>query len=176
LEQPRIAKKYMALPLDINPILVYYIKMKNHCTLAALHLFFAIFMVHAQEPAPVYMDNPVDLVGLTLEELCAKFGLPQRVYAVRGQAPWQDDVVFVYPAIDCYIFEDHVWQVGVQAAHGVRMGDARTHIKEILGGETYDFDDGLLFKLPSGSWEMMMRVNFDAAGKARAIFIYRSDM
>jgi hypothetical protein len=166
----------MTLPLDINRLLIYYIKMKNHYTIAALHLFFAIFMVQAQETAPPPVDNPVDLVGLTLEELCSKFGLPQRVYAVRGQAPWQDDVVFAYPAIDCYIFEEHVWQVSVQAAYGVKTGDERTHIKEILGEKTYDFDDGLLFKLPSGAWEMMMRINFDAAGKARAIFIYRSDM
>ncbi|MDR2782467.1 MAG: hypothetical protein LBB48_01255 [Treponema sp.] len=150
--------------------------MKNCCTIAALRLFLAIFMVQAQEAALPSAENPADLVGLTLEELHSKFGLPQKVYAVRGREAWQDDVVFVYPAIDCYIFEDHVWQVGVQAAYGVKTGDGRAHIKEILGEKTYDFDGGLLLKLPSGSWEMMMRVNFDAYGKAAAIFIYRSDM
>ncbi|MDR1074093.1 MAG: hypothetical protein LBL45_10545 [Treponema sp.] len=166
----------MTFPLDINRILIYYIKMRNHCTIAALHLFLAVFMAQAQEAASPVADNPVDLVGLTLEELHAKFGLPQRVYAARGLEAWQDDVVFVYPAIDCYIFEDHVWQVSVQMAYGVKTGDERAYVKTQLWGKTLDFDDALLFKLPSGSWEMMLRVNFDTGGKVRAIFIYRSDM
>jgi hypothetical protein len=170
-------KKYMALPLDINRILIYYIEMKKRCIIVAVRLLIAVFMAQAQEteehpPA----ENPADMVGLTLEELHAKFGLPQRVYAARGVEPWQDDVVFVYPSIDCYIFEDHVWQISVQTAYGVKTGDERSQVKTLLWGKTLDFEDALLFRLPSGSWEMMMRVNFDAEGKAQAIFIYRSDM
>ncbi|MDR2793227.1 MAG: hypothetical protein LBB61_06125 [Treponema sp.] len=153
--------------------------MKNHCILAGWCLFFTISPIAAQETGAALLGNPetpVDLVGLALEELYAVFGAPQKVYAVRGQELWQDDVVFAYQDFDCYIFEDHVWLVSVQAAYGVKIGDMRKNVREILGEKTYDFLDSLLFELPSGSWEMMMRVNFDSAGKAQAIFIYRSDM
>ncbi|MDR2194401.1 MAG: hypothetical protein LBP19_08050 [Treponema sp.] len=156
--------------------------MKKHGMIAGWCFLLALSPVAAQEtgaPPLAEAESPAGLVGLRLEELYATFGVPQKVYAVRGQEPWQDDVVFVYQGVDCYIFEEHVWLVSVPAAYGVNVGDTRTRIQETLGergGTVYEFPDSLLFKLPSASWEMMMRVNFDEAGKAKAVFIYRSDM
>jgi hypothetical protein len=126
--------------------------------------------------AELKTDNHIKMVGLTVGELFSKFGAPQKVYPVRGQELWQDDVVFVYKDFDCYVFEDHVWQVGVKTAFGVKLGDTRADTKEILDGHIYDFDDCLLLRLPAKGWEMMLRLNFDEAEKVRAIFIYRSDM
>jgi len=59
-------------------------------------------------------DALLSLVGLRLDELIARFGVPRAVHAVRGAEEWQDDVVFVYSQGDFYIHRDRVWQGGVQ--------------------------------------------------------------
>ncbi|MDR3146416.1 MAG: hypothetical protein LBU21_09065, partial [Treponema sp.] len=53
--------------------------------------------------------DPASRIGLSLDELVAGRGVPESVYAVRGGEDWQDDVVFVYPDGDYYIYRDRVW-------------------------------------------------------------------
>jgi hypothetical protein len=120
--------------------------------------------------------EPGSLVGLTLEALIGRFGPPRSVYPVRGVEEWQDDVVFVYPQGDFYVYRDRVWQVGVPAAAGIKTGDPRGVVMLLLGSEVRDRGDYALFDLAGGDWPLTLRYNFDRTGKVTAIFIYRSGL
>jgi hypothetical protein len=119
--------------------------------------------------------NPALIVGLTLEGVITRFGAPKLVYPVRGLEVWQDDVVFEYEDRDLYIYKDRVWQVGLKTAYGVSLGDRRAAVLLVLGEGYQNYDDHILFPLPSRSWPMMLRVNVNAAGTVSALFVYRSD-
>jgi hypothetical protein len=132
--------------------------------------------IGAQENTAVPADDSA-LVGLTLKDLFSRFGAPESVYAIRGSEAWQDDVVFVYQNYDFYVYKDHVWQVGVKSAFGVKIGDSRGTVLLALDEEKrHDFDTCILFPLPSHGWPLMLRLNFDNAEKTQAIFIYRPDV
>jgi hypothetical protein len=120
--------------------------------------------------------EPAALVGFTLEALIRRFGPPRSVYPVRGPEEWQDDVVFVYPQGDFYLYRDRVWQVGVEAAAGIRTGDSRELAALVLGAEARDRGDHVLADLAGADWPLTLRCNFDGAGKVTAIFIYRSGL
>ena len=114
-------------------------------------------------------------IGMKLDELIARYGPPRSVYAGRGQELWQDDVVFVYDQGDFYIFRDRVWQAGLKSAYGVSVGDFKPAVALILGDKAADQGDYILFPLPPAGWPLMLRVNFNAAGRVAAIYIYRPD-
>jgi hypothetical protein len=119
--------------------------------------------------------NPASLIGLTLEDLLSRYGTPESVYAVRGTQEWQDDVVFVYPAMDCYLYKDRVWQISLQAAFGLSVGDRRELIPLVFGEGIRDFDTYALFPISGHAWPLNLRLNIDRNGKITRIFIYRSD-
>jgi hypothetical protein len=137
-----------------------------------LCLFFAALPLWSQEGLP---DDPVDVIGLNLEMVYARYGPPGSVYAARGAEEWQDDVVFVYNDWDLYVYKDRVWQVGLKSSHGIRLGDSPGMISLVLGEGVQTFGGYMLYKLPSRSWPLEMRFDLNAAGKVTAIFIYRSD-
>jgi hypothetical protein len=119
--------------------------------------------------------DPSALIGLTLESLLSEFGPPRSVYAVRGLEEWEDDVVFVYDEVDFYVYKDRVWQLGLKAAYGIQAGDSQGEAVLILGEGLRQFDDCILFSLPSRTWPLTLRLNLDDAGKISAIYIYRPD-
>jgi hypothetical protein len=123
------------------------------------------------EPGP----DPASLVGLTLESVFSRYGAPRSVYSVRGVEAWQDDVVFEYADQDLYIYKDRVWQVGLKSAYGIALGARRAEVVLVLGEGYQNFEDHILFPLPSRGWPLTLRVNLNAAGTASAFFIYRSD-
>jgi hypothetical protein len=126
--------------------------------------------VSADNPA-----NPANLVGLTLNEVIGRFGIPQGVYVVRGEAEWQDDVVFAYGDREFYFYKDRVWQIGLKTAYGVRVGENRNVIPLIMGDRTVVSEGYSLAPLSGWSWPMNVRFNNDNRGLVTAIFIYRSD-
>jgi hypothetical protein len=146
-----------------------------------LFLFSAVlFRLPAQNPAgpprePGTVSAPETLIGLTLEGLYSLFGPPKEVYSIRGVEEWQDDVVFVYPQGDFYVYGDRVWQLGLGAARGVRVGDPRAAALLALGQEAEEQGDYLLLPLRGGPWPMSLRINLDDSGRTTAIFLYRSD-
>jgi hypothetical protein len=119
--------------------------------------------------------DPAALIGLTLEDMVARFGAPDSVYAVRGLETWQDDVVFVYGDREFYLYRDRVWQLGLKSAYGVTLGDSRSVLPLLLGDDIQVFDEYTLFTLPGRGWPLAIRCNVDAGGAVSAIFIYRSD-
>jgi hypothetical protein len=139
----------------------------------ALLLLFIILPVsgaqEGQNPDPSFW------IGLTLEDLISRFGPPQSVYAVRGKEEWQDDVVFVYAEADFYVYKDRVWQLGLKSFKGVKTGDPKPAAALVLGEEAEDKGDHFLLALPGRGWPLMVRINFDNAGRASALFMYRPD-
>jgi hypothetical protein len=141
-------------------------------------LFFpglsALWPQTAAEPAPAVSEtDPASLIGLSLENMLSRFGTPQGVYAIRGNEEWQDDVVFVYESGDFYVFKDRVWQIGLKAAYGIRLGDPRRAVSLALGEGARESEDHILFPLPAKGWPLALRVNFDPSGLASALFVYR---
>jgi len=147
-----------------------------------LGLICLLFMIgpfaQAQARAGVgRYDELLALVGLRLDELIARFGVPRAVHAVRGAEEWQDDVVFVYPQGDFYIHRDRVWQVGFNAVYGMRVGDPSAVAYLVLGDAAQDHGDFLVYPLqppPGMGWPLAMRINFNA-DRISAIFVYRTD-
>ena len=127
--------------------------------------------------APAEDAEPASFIGLTLEELIRRLGIPRSVYAVRGLEEWQDDVVFVYGEADFYIYKDRVWQAGIKETRGIRVGDPGAVVPLILGSYGAETRGNYItYFLNEGAWPLMLRFDFDSAGKVSAIFIYRADM
>jgi hypothetical protein len=131
--------------------------------------------IEAQISGASHPDNPANLVGLTLNEVIGRFGIPQGVYAVRGEAEWQDDVVFSYGDREFYFYRDRVWQLGLKTAFGVKVGENRNVIPLIMGDSVVVENGYSLAPLTGWSWPMNVRFNNDSRGLVTAIFIYRSD-
>jgi hypothetical protein len=149
--------------------------------LLALPVFREAPPLRPQSPAEAETDpaalpaDPASLIGLNLECLLSRFGVPQAVYAVRGNETWQDDVVFVYGAGDFYVYKDRVWQIKVQAAYGVRLGDPRPAVLLTLGEEAEVFENHIGLSLPSKGWPLAFRINLDDSGFVSALYVYRTD-
>jgi hypothetical protein len=122
-----------------------------------------------------------ELLGLRLNEVFESFGVPDKVYAVRGNETWQDDVVFIYEKAktNLYIYKDRVWQVELPALDGIKTGDRKAAVLLALSGNTEDEIEDLggyiLCRSAKSVWPRRTRYNFDAAGRLSAIFIYRED-
>ncbi|MDR2101350.1 MAG: hypothetical protein LBP43_02115 [Treponema sp.] len=147
------------------------------CRFRFFLLFAAVFWLAGalRSPADELPPDPASLIGLTLEGMISRFGVPQSVYALRGPEEWQDDVVFVYDQGDFYVYKDRIWQLGVNAAYNIKVGDPRGTVFLVLGEEIQNFEDHIISPLPGRAWPLALRVNFDPSGLVSAIFVYRPD-
>ncbi|MDR3131420.1 MAG: hypothetical protein LBU18_07725 [Treponema sp.] len=123
-----------------------------------------------------YLNDPASLVGLSLRDLIAAFGVPQSVYATRGPNTWQDDVVFAYGDWEFYIHRDRVWQISLKTAYGIAIGERREVLPLILGNGVQVYEDYSIYTYSNRSWPIALRFNSDRNGLITAIFIYRADM
>ena len=139
-------------------------------------LFSSLPLLHAQQQANTGEENPVSFVGLTLQQLINRFGVPRMVYAARGLEDWQDDVVFVYDQGDFYIYRDRVWQVGINSIRGISRGDPQGMIYLRMGENVVARGNSFFYALHETPWPLMLRWDIDSAGRVQAIFIYRSDL
>ncbi len=126
-------------------------------------------------PVPPPID-PASYVGFTLEKLFEELGMPVSVHALRGNEAWQDDVVFVYPAIEVYLFKDRVWQLCLLSVYDMKINDSIDQVKAVMGEALIVTEKYLVYQLQSNAWPMMMRINLNEEGRAAAFFIYRSDI
>jgi hypothetical protein len=140
-----------------------------------LGFFCGLPALWGEGPPAAVEGDPAALIGLSLEALLARFGAPQAVYPVRGLEPWQDDVVFAYGAGDFYIYRDRVWQLGLQAVYGVKVGDPRGIVSLVFGEGLEEGEERILCPLFGWNWPLALRFNIGAAGTVSAIYIYRSD-
>jgi len=145
-------------------------------------LFFLCILPHLHPQSQENQDetdNAVvcesSFVGLTMNELISSFGVPRTVYSARGLEEWQDDVVFAYGQGDFYIYRDRVWQLGLQAFRGINTGDPRGVVSLVLGTNAETRGDSIFYPINDRPWPLMLRYDFDTAGRVRAIFIYRTD-
>jgi hypothetical protein len=139
-------------------------------------MIFSTDFLFAQELSETEsVTDPASYVGLTLEALFAELGMPTSVHAVRGNESWQDDVVFVYPNIEVYIFKDRVWQICPVSIYNMKMSDSIDQVKIKMGEPLIETEKYLLYKLPSQAWPMMMRINLNEEKLAASFFLYRSD-
>ncbi|MDR1216231.1 MAG: hypothetical protein LBK25_06090 [Treponema sp.] len=144
-------------------------------------LFFCFWLsfqpLVSQAQSASSQAEPIEsVIGMTAAEVFSQFGAPQTVYAVRGMESWQDDIVFAYKDFDCYVYQDHVWQISVKSALGINIGDSRDVADLVLNDAAIVFDDCMIAPLPSKDWPLVIRVNFNDKGKIIALFIYRPDM
>ncbi|MDR2176860.1 MAG: hypothetical protein LBP20_02325 [Treponema sp.] len=122
------------------------------------------------------MEEPPEMfIGFTLKELYGRFGVPEAVYSVRGADEWQDDVVLVYPQGDFYVYRDRVWQLGIKAVRGIRVGDSREAVILALGEEARKEENYVLLPIYGRPWPITLRINLGASAKVVEIFVYRSD-
>jgi len=151
--------------------------MRKKLLALAFLTFAAAAFLPAQSAQGGRYDELLSLVGLRLDELVSRFGVPSAVHAVRGDEEWQDDVVFVYPQGNFFIHRDRVWQVGFNSVYGMRVGDPRAVAELVLAEGAQNHGEFLVYPLrpPQGmGWPLALRVNFNA-GRISAIFVYRTD-
>jgi hypothetical protein len=130
--------------------------------------------------------NPSNLIGLTLAQLYERYGAPSSVYALRGDEPWQDDVVLVYdtaisPVNEYFVYQDRVWQVGVPSWAEIRVGDRSEALVLMLGevleeSATEAGTRAYIYKLEGYSWPLSVRFAIDEEGLVSGIYVYRSDL
>jgi hypothetical protein len=123
----------------------------------------------------VQAADAASYIGLDIEHLIGRFGVPRSVYAVRGSEEWQDDVVFVYDSMDCYVFKDRVWQVGLKSWRRIKTGDSKPAVVLELGDGAVDEGSKIRLPLPGAGWPLELQVNLDDSGFVDSIFVSRSD-
>jgi hypothetical protein len=114
-------------------------------------------------------------VGLRINDLFRRFGVPQTVHSVRGEEVWQDDVVFVYEHGDFYIHGDRVWQIRIRSAYGLHIGDTKAAVILVLGQRAQDRGRYIVCPVPGSSFPLSLRFNFNNTDRISEIFIYRPD-
>jgi hypothetical protein len=124
---------------------------------------------------PAAQTDIVSLVGLTMNELWTEYTAPQSVAAVRGKAPWQDDVALYYKGLTLYIAQNRVWQIAVNEAFKIKTGDRREVVLLTMGDPVEAGTGFLAYAINDRPWPVRVRFGLNAAGRVVNIFIYRSD-
>ncbi len=125
-------------------------------------------------------EDPAALLGLELAGSFERFGLPLKVYPLRGAEAWQDDVVFEYSGgFSAFWFSGRVWQLRFSAdylgpVHGVSLGDGIDDVVSLLGQPYIHADAAYVFNLPGRGYPVRMRVLLKE-GKVQDIYVYRAD-
>ncbi|GMO21415.1 MAG: hypothetical protein Ta2B_00180 [Termitinemataceae bacterium] len=119
--------------------------------------------------------DPITLVGITVKDIIESFGAPSAVYAVRGIAEWQDDVVFEYSNIDFYLVNNKVWQISINKALGVNIGNTKAAVLLVLGNTAQDKGSYILQTITGRNWPLQWRFNINNSGKVSSIYLYRMD-
>jgi hypothetical protein len=128
-------------------------------------------------------DEPdlASLVGLGLGEALERFGPPLAVGALRGQEPWQDDVVFSYPGgLQLFWYRDRVWQVRLDAhydgrVYRLRIGSSRERVLEVMGPPWREEEQALVYQLEDRGYPIRLRFYFEE-DRFVDLYCYRGDL
>ena len=127
-----------------------------------------------------WLDNVSSLLGTSLEEAFESFGVPRKVLPMRGEEPWQDDVVFEYDeGFSVFWYKDRVWQLRFGPGfHGnfsdAGMGSSREKLIAALGKPFHIEEDWMLYHLAGKGYPLRLRLFFGKEG-LEDIYIYRGD-
>ncbi len=147
--------------------------------LQALVLATSLSAQAPQAPA-IILDDPAPLLGLGLAEAWSRFGPPQKVLAIRGEAPWQDDVVFSYPSGYALSWSgDRLWQIHFTpgypgSIYGIFLGDGTDKLVSTLGTPYFSSETSLVFRLAWKGFPVRLRAIL-AGGKVTDLYVYRAD-
>lgn len=125
-------------------------------------------------------DDPTTYLGMGLAEAYERFGPPARVSSLRGEAAWQDDVVFSFgSAYALYWTGDRLWQLRFSSGYsgsvfGVFLGDGAEKVISLLGTPYFRGDSDLVFRLANRSYPVRLRVSL-SGDKVSDIYVYRAD-
>jgi hypothetical protein len=145
-----------------------------------LPALFLLFLLGGTLSAQEVLDVPA-LIGLTLEEVYRSLGAPAEVYALRGETPEQDDVVFYYPShVYLFWFENRVWQVRLDGrfsgeVFSFSMGISRQQAIAKLGRPILQFPDSLVFHIEDRGYPIQARLYFDEGGLVD-LYCFRGDL
>lgn len=135
----------------------------------------------ALSPHPGLLPSEVaSLLGLRLSDAWLAYGCPSEVYALRGEEPWQDDVVFSYESgYSFFWYKDRLWQVRFRApyhgpVYGIFLGDTEEKLVSTLGQPFADVEGSRLFRLPYRGFELRLRAVI-REGRLVDVYVYRAD-
>lgn len=132
-----------------------------------------------------FLSDPLQMelsyvLGLDVDQVFEQYGAPQSMYSLRGEQPWQDDVVFFYPDFRYfYWFENRVWQLRLDnryegSIEGARMGMNRSEIAQLFGSPHYEDQENWYYELVDRGYPIRSRWHFDDDILVD-LYIYRSD-
>jgi hypothetical protein len=119
-------------------------------------------------------------LGLDLDAVYKKFGVPQEVFSYRADPAAADNVVFYYKNhIYLFWYENRVWVVRFDERYeqeflGLKMGMSREDVLDILGGTFTESADSLIFYLPDRGYPVRLRLFFKVDVLFDA-YLYRGD-
>jgi len=129
---------------------------------------------------PLTWDGGViELLGMTLQETYAVLGIPKKVFPIRGEEAWQDDVVFDYDGLYVYWFENRVWQVSIDAGYdesvyGLVIGSSMDGVVTELGNPFHIGGSELIYLLRDRGYPVRVRLCFSEK-RLTDVYIYRAD-
>ena len=133
----------------------------------------------ASAPA-ILEDDPSALLGMGIGESIARLGAPSSVFALRGDAAWQDDVAFVYgTGYTLFMYRDRLWQIRftksyVGSIYGLFLGDGSDKALSVLG-QPYESGLGfLVFRMPFKSYPVRLRLALQDE-KIVDAYLFRAD-
>jgi len=120
------------------------------------------------------------LLGSDLSTIVGRYGVPSSVSSVRGELPWQDDVVFRYDSgLSFFWFKNRVWQIRIERSFsgrtmGLSMGSTREQVEKLLGKPFYSEGEWTLYHYAGDGFPVRVRMFFDDKG-LEDVYIYRGD-
>jgi hypothetical protein len=124
--------------------------------------------------------DPSALIGMSLADVWTGLGVPASVYSVRGDAAWQDDVVFQYNGgVSLFWFQGRVWQVRINGAcaspvKGLYLKDSETKMMALFGKPLLTVDKSYVFALNARGYPLRLRAVMKD-GLVSDIYVYRAD-
>jgi hypothetical protein len=141
---------------------------------------------NAPSPSPLirqgssYFDEPSAFIGIGLATAWENFGVPESVYSVRGDAAWQDDVVFQYGVgVSLFWFQGRVWQVRMNGAYaypvrGLYLKDPQSKLAALFGQPLLTLENSYVYALPLRAYPLRLRAVVKD-GVVTDIYLYRAD-
>jgi hypothetical protein len=132
-------------------------------------------------PSPDAVKDLAGLIGLDVEEAYTRLGPPREVFPLRGQEPWQDDVVFLYPGhLHLFWYDGHVWQARLDGGFsgevfGLRMGATRVRVREVMGPPWREQEDALVYHLEDRGFPVRLAFYFEGE-LLSDVYCYRGDL